>query len=307
MSPSSGRRPRGPDHSVCPHRRSAFTLIELLVVIAIIAILIGLLVPAVQKVRESAARAQCLNNLKQIGLAIQTHHDTVKRFPSGGTGWWIPPTYLAPGQPATGPAQQAGWGFQILPGLEQENAWRGANRTTITDCQIAAISHVVAVMYCPARRAPAALPPTGNWYAPGGTFAHGTMDYASSNLENTGVIQYGYMGARMADIRDGTSNTIVVGEKRMDIRYLGQYQSDDNEGYTSGWDHDANRYTNIQPLPDSNNGSGWGELRFGSAHSDGFHCAFADGSVRMIPYSINLTTFARLGDMKDGQVINPWE
>ena len=120
-------------------RRVGFTLIELLVVIAIIAVLIALLVPAVQKVREASSRARCQNNLKQIGLAVLSHNDTYKFIPSGGTTWTIPPTYLAAGRPAIGHAQEGGWVFPLLPFLEATELWKGIGKT-IQECQVAVIS-----------------------------------------------------------------------------------------------------------------------------------------------------------------------
>lgn len=283
-------------------RRSGFTLIELLVVIAIIAILIALLVPAVQKVREAANRTQCQNNLKQIGLGMHNHVGVHKVLPTGATGWWNPPSYVAPGQPHVKELQQAGWAFAILPFIEQDQVWKGGGQSTIAGCQQVAISAIIPIYFCPSRRSPQLLPPIGNWYPPSGTFPHAAIDYAGSNGENNGAIAYAVC-RRLAEIQDGTSNSLLVAESRKDIRYLGQYQSDDNEGYTSGWDHDTIRWTDRAPLPDSNTGAGWGELRFGAAHASIFQALFCDGSVRAVPYSVSLTTIGNLGNIRDGQVI----
>jgi prepilin-type N-terminal cleavage/methylation domain-containing protein/prepilin-type processing-associated H-X9-DG protein len=126
-------------------RQSGFTLVELLVVIAIIAVLIGLLVPAVQKVREAANRAQCLNNLKQIGLAIHTYHDTNKHFPTHGDNGTIVRVNGVPATPKSTPYQQAGVFFQILPYIEQENLYLNASDATIRATPIA-------MYFCPSRR-----------------------------------------------------------------------------------------------------------------------------------------------------------
>src|SRR2546425_5236644 len=104
--------------------RLGFTLIELLVVIAIIGVLIALLLPAVQKVREAASRTQCANNLKQIGLAMHNFHDTYGVFPTQGDQSWTGISYDASNSPLGYKYQLAGWPYQILPFIEQDNLWR---------------------------------------------------------------------------------------------------------------------------------------------------------------------------------------
>lgn len=330
-------------------KRLGFTLIELLVVIAIIGILVALLLPAVQYAREAARRIQCANHLKQLGIGFHLHHDALRSLPHAGIySWQETPRYIN-GAGATGDKQWAGWGFQILPYIEQQQIFDGAGASAPTDDarRILAISTPISTMYCPTRRPARALNSIGSWYpynpsaaqlGPAGVpFQHGMIDYASAYVDGGGrndarytvigganrsgaVVQLGGVMAGsgttgenepnparpnfsvvgLSELTDGTANVIVLGEKRLNTSYLLQYQTDDNEGYTSGWDHDVNRNCSLQPRPDPR--TGYGELRFGSSHPNGFQVLMGDGAVKFIPFSVDELIFHRLGYKNDNQV-----
>jgi prepilin-type N-terminal cleavage/methylation domain-containing protein len=265
-------------------RRTAFTLIELLVVIAIVAILIGLLLPAAQKVREAANRMKCSNNLKQVALGWHNYESAHGAMPGGGWDWTFPPDYVAAGMPVIGPAQRAGWAFQVLPWLEQDAVWKGAGGATITDCQKIAIGTLIRVYCCPDRKPRVYV--ASSWYGPPGIYGHAQSDYAAYAgphwSDPRGVVTKGGE-VPFAQLTDGLSNTLLVGEKFLARRPDGQAQPDDNEGYTAGYDADTIRYFG-PAMPAATVEDSTSRLRFGGPHPGGWLAVLADGHVDMRRY-----------------------
>jgi prepilin-type N-terminal cleavage/methylation domain-containing protein len=291
-------------------RRRGFTLIELLVVIAIIAILIGLLLPAVQKVREAAARMSCQNNLKQLGLAMHTYHDAVGKFP-----------YLRSG----GGQNRHTWALLLLPYIEQDNVFKayqasipGVNKTdgynnhTSTDPQVVAARQAqVKIFFCPSRRSSPSLSPITT----GSNVTGVPSDYAActgdtSVVPTTGVFELvnaNHMNAvtRIGDVTDGTSNTLMIGEKHIQLGKL-------NDPIQDGMIYSGSEQQTYQRRA----GASWplaisptvaANSQFGSWHTGVCQFVFVDGSVHALPNSIPGTTVALLANRSDGQVIPSYD
>ncbi|HYT94954.1 MAG TPA: DUF1559 domain-containing protein [Gemmataceae bacterium] len=315
-----------PAHTQADARRPGFTLIELLVVIAIIAILIGLLVPAVQQVREAASRAQCQNNLKQIGLAFHTYHDAYKCLPSGGRDGrpsgqtnisccnWDDQnvsTLNAAGQ--MDDRSGFNWRYQILPYIEQKPLHQTVSRATL-------YATPVPILYCPSRRLATVYGSSaksdyggnaGTQFA-NGTPTSGTADSGSGNVDGV-VVRTNAPRISLQLITDGTSNTLMVAEKWLHPQQWGKDGGDNESWVNAGWDEDVVRigggtftYTNPvsgtsvtiprtpQPdylAPNPSSGSVWNQ-QFGSSHPAGMNAVMCDGSVRLVTFSVDPATWA---------------
>jgi prepilin-type N-terminal cleavage/methylation domain-containing protein len=289
--------------------RSAFTLIELLVVIAIIGILIALLLPAVQKVRAAAQRAQCANNLKQIGLGTHNFHDTYGFFPSNGghdpQQPWTVSTILygfastwGVGDPTLSPQQQRGsWLYTIMPFVEEDNAYKAQ-----------AYDHPVKIYLCPARgrESPQIYPDTDPYYAhwrydTAGRNPWGKNDYAANELLMASV---NYQTAPTAlllaikDITDGTSNTFLAGEKWMDPGYYNVGGWSGDEPYFTGGNGNARSSSVLVPDGRTDNINDWG-----SPHPGGVNFCLADASVRLVAFTTPAAVIHDYLTINGGEVI----
>lgn len=316
-------------------RRHAFTLIELLVVIAIIAILIALLVPAVQKVREAAARVQCQNNLRQIGTAMHNYEGVYKRFPPGlnlpissaSGAVFSSNSLVTSGKIGPPPiANQFGsWMIYILPYIEQEALYKklDLSQREYANCNgpNSPGATVLSIYQCPSDHMPS---PVVTYVTGGVTYYFG----ANSYFANGGTKSW-FIGTATFDgmfqinsritiggVSDGTSNTLMVGERhsldpvwadlpnRRGWAWANYNAPQDCLGGTLRPINYTIPTTFTDPPPFSEQDNRLSS--FGSAHSGGASFVFADGSVRFLTLisTADLPTLNLLARPNDGQVVS---
>ncbi len=293
-------------------RRRGFTLVELLVVIAIIGILVALLLPAVQAAREAARRSECSNNLKQLGLALHNHHDTHKVLPPGGTG----PATNAP----TGPTQpypytaNLGWLVYILPFIEQASLYEQFSFTANFDAapNTTLVPTLVSGYQCPSGVVvDSMLGPTGktNHYygnmGPRGTNPTTSIAYNTKAGSTHGAISlHGVLGPntkiRFADVTDGTSNTLAVGEiSRKDANCF--------RPWTRGWDGNAMGTAKnvVYPINSTpyNGASNFNDVSFMSHHPGGAMVLRVDGSVTFLSQTVAMNVYLSFASRDGGESV----
>jgi len=297
-----------------PSRRG-FTLIELLVVIAIIAILIGLLLPAVQKIREAANRMKCTNNLKQMGLAAHNYHDTLGRLPAAlniGQTWYTtyqrnpPPGGLqANGYPADGAFFS--WAFQISPYMELDNIYKSFNKAAWPWWQYQASGQTInglqaKIMQCPSdTRSNLVCMDGTNAAALTAYLAVSGQDQFREDGGQNGVF-YVNSGVTLSGITDGTSNTVIIGERppSNDLYYGWMWAGSGDSPYfgatdvvlgvrevTSGSPNGSRDFYRPGELNDPNNIH---RYHFWSLHPGGGMWLFGDGHVQFLSYAAGTQT-----------------
>jgi len=301
---------------VHPRPRRAFTLIELLVVIAIIAILIGLLLPAVQKVREAAARAKCSNNLKQWAIAMHSYHDVNGRLPWGGASSpvrisWVPPTWPYVEQQALAGRYNYNAGFYQAP---------NGGPTKSTNNLVCA---QVPTYYCPSDRGSPAYWEGDPYYRARANYVVNWGNTTDPGPSNQGAYApFGYTNgsstprnAKLTDFSDGTSNTLLMSEVILppdalyDIR--GDVINNDRGCFSFMTINTPNSSVpdtlhywakNTDPMMPSVSGTN-GQNAARSRHTGGVNAAMGDGSIRFFSNSVPLTVWQRMGTMNGGEVI----
>ena len=256
-------------------KAAGFTLVELLVVIAIIGILIGILLPAVQAVREAARRTQCANNLKQIGLALHNHHAAKQEFPIGTVEW----------RPSNDSSKrQLAWSVFLLPYLEQQNVFDQLDLMQAFDAADNAIgaSTVLSVYLCPSSIREDDQPEGRGACDFGGIFGE---RITSPNNPPKGVMLID-RAISIRDIKDGTSHTLIVAE--------------DSKSPDAQWINGRNIFDQAFPI----NQAPAFENDIRSEHPGGADGVFCDGSVRFLSESLDDELLAAICTRALGEVVS---